>query len=362
LRISINGRFLSQAMTGVQRYAAEMVKALDQLLAADEAPPALRGAEWQLLAPPDAEGLPRLQRIDVRKTGRRTGHAWDQIDLLRAATGGPLISLANSGPVLHRRHVVVLHDAQVFRKPEFFHWTYSTAHRALGFLLARNATIATVSEFSRRELAASLWVPQDSIPVFANSAEHFAATAPDFSIIDRLGLTPFRFFLTVGSLKKNKNISLAIEAATRLQRPDVPLVVVGGDNSKVFQGDPTVAREGIVLAGRLNDEEIAALYARATAFVFPSLYEGFGVPPLEAMIFGCPVISSTADALRETCGTAAAYFSPLNAAELQQRMLERLAAGAISDAERARQATRVAAYSWSKSAKQLMRFLAEPAQ
>jgi glycosyltransferase involved in cell wall biosynthesis len=196
-----------------------------------------------------------------------------------------------------------------------------------------------------------------AIPVFSNSAEHFAATVPDFGVIERLGLVPHRFFLSVGSMTRNKNISLAIEAAKQLGRPDIPLVVVGGDNNKVFSGGPTAGDAGVVLAGRLTDHEIAALYSRATAFVFPSLYEGFGVPPLEAMLFGCPVIATTADAVRETCGDAATYFDPLDAGNLCQRMLERVAAGTISDDERRRQKLRLATYSWSKSASDLLRFL-----
>jgi glycosyltransferase involved in cell wall biosynthesis len=361
LKIFINGRFLSQSMTGVQRYAAEMVKAVDRLLASGDAPPALLDATWQVLAPPDANLSLDLQRIEVRKIGQRTGHPWDQIDLARAAAGGRLISLANSGPVLHSQHIVVIHDAQVFRKPEFFNWSYLAAHRSLGYLLARKATIATVSQFSRRELASVLWLRPESIPVFPNSAEHFATTIPDFGIIDRLGLKAAHFFLSVGSMNKNKNISLAIEAARRLKRPDVPLVVVGGDNNKVFQGGATAAEDGIILAGRLRDEEIAALYARAMAFVFPSLYEGFGVPPLEAMLLGCPVIASTADAVRETCGDAAAYFDPLDAEDLRRRMLERIACGQISSDERNKQMQRTAAYSWRNSATLLLKFLGNAA-
>ncbi len=133
---------------------------------------------------------------------------------------------------------------------------------------------------------------------------------------------------------------------------------MGGDNSKVFHGGSTAAEPGVIMVGRLTDGEIAALYARAMAFVFPSLYEGFGVPPLEAMMFGCPVIASTADAVRETCGDAAAYFDPLDAEDLHQRMLERVAAGGISDIERGKQVERIAAFSWRKSAEQLLQFLA----
>jgi glycosyltransferase involved in cell wall biosynthesis len=357
LKIFINGRFLSQQLTGVQRYAAEMVKAMDALLAEDQCSPSLRDAEWQILAPADASDAIELRHIKVRKIGRLAGHLWDQVDLPRAAAGGYLVSLANSGPVLHRHQIVVIHDAQVFRRPDFFSWNYLMVHRSLGRLLSRTATIATVSEFSRRELAEVLHLPPSAIAVIPNSAEHFGATAPDFGIIDRLGLTPQKFFLSVGSMTKNKNISLAIEAAKLLGQPDVPLVVVGGDNSKVFQGGPTAVTPGVILAGRLSDGEIAALYARALAFVFPSLYEGFGVPPLEAMLFGCPVIASTADAVAETCGDAAAYFNPLDAQELRLRMLERMAAGKISPEERNRQLQRLAVFSWQRSAEQLLQLL-----
>lgn len=357
MKIFINGRFLSQSLTGVQRYAAEMVKAMDRKLADGEAAQPLREAEWQLLTPSNADATLDLRFIRTRKVGRLTGHAWDQTDLARAAWDGRLISLANSGPVIHRDQIVVIHDAQVFRRPDFFSRSYLTLHRTLGRLLAHSATIATVSDFSRRELAEALRLKPAAIPVFSNSAEHFAATVPDFGVIERLGLAPDRFFLSVGSMTRNKNVSLAIEAARQLGRPDIPLVVVGGDNNKVFSGGPTNGDAGVVLAGRLSDAEIAALYSRATAFVFPSLYEGFGVPPLEAMLFACPVIATTADAVRETCGDAAAYFNPRDAGELRQRMLERMAAGRISVDERRRQELRLAAYSWNKSASALLRFL-----
>ncbi|MDE5446982.1 glycosyltransferase [Bradyrhizobium sp. CSA207] len=358
MKLFINGRFLSQKLTGVQRYAAEMVKAIDSLLASDQSPASLRAAEWQLLVPGETSEVLNLTRIKVRKIGRLSGHAWDQIELARAAAGGRLISLANSGPVFHRDHIVVIHDAQVFRRPDFFSWRYLAVHRTMDRLLARRARIGTVSVFSRSELAATLGLSKTDIPIFPNSAEHFASTVPDPGILDRLGLQTSKYFLFVGSKTKNKNLTVAIEAARLLERKDIPLVIVGGDNSKVFQDNLGESESGLLLAGRLTDGEIAALYAHALAFVFPSLYEGFGVPPLEAMIFGCPVIASTADAVMETCGEAAAYFCATDARALKQLMLQRLAAGAISDQERRMQQDRLALYSWQKSARALLEFLA----
>lgn len=360
LKIFINGRFLSQKLTGVERYAAEMVKAIDTLLDSSQAPSSLARAEWELLAPSNASDAINLKRIRMRKVGRFRGHAWDQLDLARAAAGGHLISLANSGPVFHRNHLVVIHDAQVFRRPDFFNWRYLTAHRTIDRLLARRATIATVSAFSRSELSAVLGLKPADIPIFPNSAEHFAATRPDPTILARLGVRPGNYFLFVGSRTKNKNLSVAIRAIQLLDRADTPLVIVGGDNSKVFQDNSGESQSGLLLAGRLSDSEIAALYMHASAFIFPTLYEGFGVPPLEAMIFGCPVIASTADAVMETCGDAAAYFRATDADALRQLMLERLAKGAISDQERKKQQDRVALYSWRKSARSLLEYLAQP--
>ena len=360
MKLSINGRFLSQSLTGVQRYAAEIVKAMDRLLASGEAPQQLLDAEWQILAPPNAQTFAGLRRIQVKQVGTLQGHAWDQLDLARAAAGTRLVSLANSGPVLHRDHFVVLHDAQVFKRPDFFSWRYLALHRTLGHLLARAATIATVSTFSRNELAEVLSLDPASIPLVPNSAEHFASVDPDFSIVESLHLEPYRFFLFVGSMTKNKNVDTAIRAAQLLGRADFPLVVVGGDNSKVFGGGAAESRTGIIIAGRLKDEEIAALFARAAAFVFPSLYEGFGIPPLEAMYFACPVIASSAAAVRETCADAAAYFDPLNANELSARMHERIDLGRISPAEQEKQRQRLATYSWAKSAAAMLEVLAKP--
>jgi glycosyltransferase involved in cell wall biosynthesis len=334
---------------------------MDRLLASGEAPQQLLDAEWQILAPPNAQTLSGLQRINVKQVGSLQGHAWDQIDLARAAAGTRLVSLANSGPVLHRDHLVVIHDAQVFRRPDFFSRRYLALHRTLGHLLARSATIATVSAFSRNELAEVLSLDPVSIPVISNSAEHFATVEPDFSIVEKLHLAPHQFFLFVGSMTKNKNVDTAIRAAERLGRADFPLVVVGGDNSKVFGGGATASRSGVIIAGRLKDEEIAALFARATAFIFPSLYEGFGVPPLEAMFFACPVIASSAAAVRETCDDSVVYFDPLNADELSARMRERIALGRITPAEQEKQRLRLTTYSWTKSAAAMLEFLAKPA-
>ena len=352
--IFINGRFLSQSVTGVQRYAGELVKALDLLVAAGDVPAALSNVSFTLLTPPNAIASLPLKAIGQRQIGTRQGHAWDQVDLAWAARKGGLVSLSNSGPVLHRRHFIILHDAQVYRHPEFFSRSYLTLHRTLGRLYARLAHLGTVSAFSRAELSQALNLPAERFSVIPNSAEHIGRTIPDQGILQRLGVTSGSFFLAVGSMNRNKNIALAIEAARLLARPDYPLVVVGGGNHQVFGGTGGAEMGGAIMAGRLSDEEVAGLYQHATAFVFPSLYEGFGVPPLEAMTFGCPVLASTAEAVVETCGDAARYFDPHDAAALSKLMAERIDGQPPLAELQARQNARIALYSWERSAKKLL--------
>ena len=362
--IFLNGRFLGQSLTGVQRYAAEIVGALDRLVAAGAVPEVLAGAEWVLLTPQTVEAAMPLEAVATRRVGRLRGHAWDQVDLALAARGGTLVSLGNSGPVVHRRHTVVLHDAQVFRHPQNFSLAYRMAHVGLGRALARTARIVTVSEFSRRELAEILRVPVEAIALVPNSAEHFARVRPEPEAVADLGLEGRPFFLVLGNGRANKNLAVAVAAMGRLDDPDLRLVVVGEGDAKVFGGDRAAldlaADSRVILAGRRTDGAIAALFGTARALIFPSLYEGFGVPPLEAMSFGCPVIASTAPAVREVCADAASYFDPHDAAALALLMRERLDAGSPGEGLRERQRARVAAYAWDRSARRLLTILAEP--
>jgi glycosyltransferase involved in cell wall biosynthesis len=351
--VFINGRFLSQPVSGVQRFAAEIVKAIDQLIDRQQLPERLKGASWTLLAPSNAEDRLALKHIRIAKIGKRTGHAWDQIDLAMAARGGILVSLANSGPVLHRRHHIVLHDAQVFRHPEFFSRSYGQFHRCLGWLYARTARIITVSYFSRRELSDVLKIPADDIAVCSNSAEHLAGMPADDAILQKLNLVPGRYFLAIGSNKPNKNVDLVIRAMKSLPS-DYPLVIVGAANERVFGRGDAKAHDRIIPAGHISDASMAALYGHATALIFPSLYEGFGVPPLEAMVFGCPVIVSDIAVLHEVCGDAAEYCSPTDPEHLASLMRERIEKGALSAAELARQTTQRARYTWISSAQALL--------
>jgi len=351
--IFINGRFLEQPLSGVQRYAREMLGALDRALSDYDAP----DERWCLLTTGNEQDCPRLERIEKQAVRSKLGgHAWEQVILGRAAHGGALIGFGGSGPLHHASQLIVIHDASVFRRPEFYSARYGLWHRTMGRLLARRSRIATVSEFSRQELADVLHLDASRIPIFYNGSEHLDRIPPSLEAMDRLGLRDRTYFVALGNLTPNKNLAVALEALEQL--PNALLVVIGSVNQRVF-GKSLGERlsDRFVFTGRLDDANVRGLLSNATALLFPSLYEGFGIPPLEAMVNGCPVVASDIPPVREVCGDAALYFNPHRGRELAGAMRAIMTEPDAVRQERIRRGfDRAAAFTWDRSARELAEF------
>lgn len=356
--ISINGRFLTQPLTGVQRFAREMTRALDARIASGQVPHALKDARWRLLTPGKAVDDLGLKAISVERFGSGPGHVWEQGALYWRARRDTLIGFGGSGPVLHGDQVVVIHDVTLFRHPASFGRGYRLFHGALGFILARRAKLGTVSNFSRQELADVFRVPAAGIDVIYNATDHFARLQPDEGVIQRLGLADTPFFLLVGTLKPNKNVEFAVRAFEALGAGDHKLVVVGGTDPTVFRDIAPTSKGNLIFPGRLTDDEIAGLQRRAVAFVFPSLYEGFGIPPLEAMTQGCPVLAADIPPVREACGDAVCYFDPLKTEALVDAMRTISADEAVRRDLRRSGFDNAKRFSWDGSAVVLLNMLA----
>lgn len=348
-QVFVNGRFLTQRPSGMQRWAEQMLVALDARLAARQSP-----ASWEpvvVLRPPGEGRTPPFRRIQIRTIGRRGGHLWEQTTLAREARSGVLVNLLSSGPLGHRRMVSTFHDAAVLRHPKHFSLAYGLLHRTLRPLLARRSRrLLTVSRFSAGELAETLKVGRDRFAVAPNAAEHILTAPADPGVLERQGLARGAYGLCVGNQTANKNVAAAIGAFLALDRPGLKLVIVGAGEARIF-GDHALAEDPrIVSAGFLSDGELRALYENAAFLCFPSRYEGFGIPVVEAMALGCPVIASNAAAIPETAGDAALLVAPDDIEGFRAAMARVLDEPGLADDLRRRGLERARTFSWDRSA------------
>ena len=218
-----------------------------------------------------------------------------------------LWSPGNTGPLACANQVVTIHDASTLDHPEWFERKFAALY---GWLLPRLARrvrgIITVSEFSKERLISRLRVEESKIHVVPNglSEEFRPEQATEYE--GEFGLKD-PFFLYVGSLEPRKNLGCLLKAWDEVAFKDWKLVIVG-DRAGIFESvSLKTDSPQVIFTGRLGNRELLSLYRAAHAFVSPSVYEGFGLPPLEAMACGCPCVVSDIPPHREVCGGAPMY-------------------------------------------------------
>jgi glycosyltransferase involved in cell wall biosynthesis len=350
IAVDINGRFFTQTITGVQRYARELVRALDRRLQSE---PALRSRyTFRLVTPPHTSPDISLEHISTVSRGRLRGHAWEQLELPRGAGGRLLLNLCNTAPIWGRT-IVTIHDASVFAVPEAYSRAFGTWYRFLLPRLGHRAlSIATDSAFSRSELQRYLSIAADRITTIHLGAEHILAEPADTRILERLAL-PRRYLLAVSSNSPHKNFGGILAAVAQLADRDYELVFAGGGRPRVFRQSGELGN-GAYLAGEVTDAELRALYEHAECFVYPSFYEGFGLPPIEAMTCGCPVIASRAASLPEVCGEAAVYCDPEDPADIARAIQRVMTDSALRTDLRQSGRERAACFTWSRAAQSML--------
>lgn len=310
--LAINGRFLMQATTGVQRVARELTREIDRLAAAGEVSTPIR-----LICEPQADASDLdLQATQIVRVGGLSGHAWEQLVLPGATGGATLLSLGNTAPLARLigpgRNAVMIHDLSYRLYPEVYAASYRIGHMLmLPMILHCADVVLTVSETQKVLLSSLVPTARTRIVVAQNGGWRDNAIAP---------LTPReadsqRYLLYVGSLSQRKNIDGVLAACIAMARKHGIRSILVGE-----QGSCLRTRELIVppdVAGLIdfvgqveNSQTLAELYDGASCLLFPSFYEASPLPPLEAMRFGCPVVVSDTPALRERCGEAAEYCDP----------------------------------------------------
>lgn len=301
-RIALNARFFAHRPTGMQRYGIELTERLRSDLDVIRPARALKGTK---------------------------GHLWEQFYLPVVCGRRLLWSPNNTGPIAVSRQVCTIHDLIPLDHAEWFNQRFSAWYRWLmPKLAARVQHFIAVSEFTKQRMIEKLGIAANRITVIPNGVDsHFQPCTPDriSSVRKRLGIASPNYLLSLGSLEPRKNIGRLLQAWEQLAPslpPDVQLVVAGAQGaSLVFAGvkfDRLPPR--VHFTGYVDQAELPVLYSGALAFVYPSLYEGFGLPPLEAMACGTPVVTSDGTSLSEVVGDAAVVVDPYNVESITEGM------------------------------------------
>jgi glycosyltransferase involved in cell wall biosynthesis len=286
----------------------------------------------------------------VRETGFGAGHLWDQF-VLPFHAGAGILSLGNFGPIYGRNHIVCIHDANTFIEPESYSRAFGLAYRTLLPLIGKRANrVATVSQFSADMLVKYGVCRREKIFVAPNGYEHALRWDPNQARTPLVGALKRPYVLLLGSSAKHKNVHVVLEQAQGLDAAGIDIVVVGAASSIFSANASNVQGRNVHSAGYVSDDDLAALYEGALCLAFPSKTEGFGIPPLEAMTRGCPVISSNVASLIEVGGDAVVYVDPDHGDGWRDAIIGLSANDSLRATMAAQGRTRAALFSWKRSA------------
>ncbi|BEO03267.1 glycosyltransferase family 4 protein [Serratia marcescens] len=294
--IYVNGRFLTQEVTGVQRFAIQtllnLIKVRDDIV---------------VLCPRSTPDNESTRVFNIKRIGWLSGHLWEQTELFffMAKSGNILLNFCNTAPVFFFNNIIVHHDITYRVYPKSYSVGFRFFYRILSpWILKKGKKIITVSDFSRGEIERIYRIENVSV---VNNA------VADIFFPRKNVKKNNPYILCVSSPSVHKNFKLIIDNFLKINvNLGLELRIVGASNgnfSTVIHS--SVSKSSFIkYHGRVTDDELAALYSGAFAFVFPSLYEGFGIPLLEAQSCGCPVLASDAASMPEVLKDSALYFSP----------------------------------------------------
>ena len=317
--IVVNGRFLSRRITGVERYGDEILSHI--------------GSRCRL-------EKTRLQGF--------AGHAWEQFILPSKLTSHSILwSPANTGPLFVRNQALTIHDLSPLEHPEWFKNSFSVYYRLFLPVLARRVgVIFAPSEYVQQKVIKRFNARRVIVTPNGVDTSRFQPDARQETFT-----FPKHYILFVGSLQPRKNLQALLHAWQTIKDEFEQLwLVVAGDAGTVFNNIKLDADERVRFLGYAPDTDLPGLYARATLFVLPSLDEGFGLPALEAMACGTPIIVSNGGALPETVGDAGLIFDLNTSDDLVHAIRQVLCDQNLRSCLQEKGLTRVKNFSWQRTA------------
>lgn len=358
MRIGIDARMYGSSFTGIGRYTAELIDHLAKLDQENTYVLFMRKEAYEKFQCPN-------ERFEKRLADFRHYSFGEQIGLLRLLNKEKLdlVHFTHfNAPVFYKKaFVVTIHDLTLSFFPgkkmnSFFHrWAY---HWVISRVTRRAKKIMAVSENTKKDLMQTLHLPEKKIEVIYNGvSEKFGSSEPTKRqhLMKKLGLSK-PYFLYTGVWRDHKNVVGLIRAFVNFNREvgnQYELVITGAPNSTYREVPDTIkmlnAEGQVHLVGLVSEEDLHALYLQAMAYAFPSFYEGFGLPPLEAMQCGTPVVASNTSCIPEICGEGnALFFDPYNLADMQAKLKQIAQDAGLRQRLVDRGKERVKAFSWEK--------------
>lgn len=309
-KIIINGSFLCRNLTGIERFSWELCKQLDSLIQKDEI---------AIYIPENAKTKPVLKNIKciISKKVCSSFPLWDHCTFPLYVRKQKAVSLDFSNLTsLFHPGLVFIHDIYAKLYPQDFTSKKDKLRRFYMCWMYKHAVkkgklIFTVSNFSKNQICKTYQVPESKVKVIPNGWDHFSSITTDDTIYTKFpALLKTDFFFTLGSLQKRKNLKWISEYAKK--HPSELFAISGKAISGMVSNDIKDLQKlkNVILLGYVTDEEVKALMKKCKAFVFPSYYEGFGIPPLEALSVGAKIIISEAACLPEIYKDCAYYINP----------------------------------------------------
>ena len=342
--IYINARFLTQDLTGVQRHAFEISKVLSDYFKKNIV----------LLVPKNGEIKSIYNyNFSIKKIGFNTGHIWEQIDLplyLFKNKSPLLLSFTNTTSICYKNKISTIHDLSIYENKNWFSFQYRALYKFLiPKIIKSSKRILTDSIFSKNEIINRFHIDKDRINVIHCGISFSRDEVDQFKKIN----DNTNYILFVGSISQRKNLNSLLKAFLNIKDENLILKVVGCSYSHM-KSENINNNANVEFLENISNNELITLYSNAKLLIFPSFYEGFGIPPLEAMFCKCPVIASDIPVIKELYGDSVLYIDPYDINSIKDNILLLLHDNKLKDELIRKSAEKIKEYSWIKSGEKVI--------